>query len=552
MSALRRARLVLLAAVGLSGACGQGLRSNPFPPPSGPESDARIPGDANQDGPDHSSPPQDSNGESDAMDVSNDRDASSEAADATGVSDSCSMECDGLYDYYVDPLAEPGGDGTRPKPFKTITAAIAAHASVSRAERAWLSAGTYDEALGEKFPLVLRGLSLDGAGQDKTIVVGTGELNHGAEGGPANGIYQASLVVGDATRPTRLSHLAVRTRGGLPIEGTYGIFCDRGNATGAVVSPAGETVLDEITAGPGYHMTVFAGASTQPRSGCNLRIIGSTLTGGWLGLHGDGCGPNGSPGPPVVVQMGEDGKPESGNLLSFFYGFADQGWGVLLQDCILSGAFHYNTITDSHHGISVDDRVSPALPKHPYVFKHNRLERIVTGGVATNGPSVFIEELSDNAFVNISRAVQPGNTGPPAVAVWSGLLFVGKMRRNTFIGNDSGIWFWDNAGTGPVADLGTADDPGLNEFRCNSGVTGPGADIWIMGDSKDTEAGWDGTVPLAGNSWDHVPPTVGTPEPYIDGADVTLGFAPHVMLDFSNSSVSSAECPSNHTPGPPP
>jgi hypothetical protein len=532
------ARLALLAAVGLSTACGQGLRRDPFPPPSGPESDAHDAGDASQDGsdgPDHSSPQQDSRVDIDTVDASNDREETSDFGDASA------------YDYYVDSLAEEGGDGTRAKPFKTITAAVAAHAKSSRAERAWVAPGAYDEALGEKFPLLLRGLSLDGSGQDKTIVVGTGTLNHSDAGGSANGVYQVTLVVGDPSRPTRISNLTVKTQAEVPTEGAYGIFCDRGNA-GTGFSQ-GETVLDRIVAGPGYHVAVFSGTSTQPSSGCNLRITASTLTRSWTGVYGVGCGLEESPGPPVAVTMGEDGKPESGNLVSFTYGLGEAAYGVLLQACVLSGGFYYNTIIDGLHGINIDDRSLPTSAKNAYIFKHNRFERLVSGGIMMHGPSVYIEELSDNTFVNVSRAVRAGDKGNPAVAVWSDLFHVGKVRRNTFVGNDSAMWFWNMVGTGLVADLGTADDPGLNVFRCNSGVTAQGADVWIVGASNDPEAGWGGTVHLAGNSWDHVPPTVNTPDPYTNGVDIGMGFAPHVTLDLSGASLATEECPPNHGPG---
>jgi hypothetical protein len=112
------------------------------------------------------------------------------------------------------------------------------------------------------------------------------------------------------------------------------------------------------------------------------------------------------------------------------------------------------------------------------------------------------------------------------------------------------MWLWDNTRTGTPADLGTPGDPGLNVFRCNSGANSPGADLWIVGDVNDPEAGWDGTVQLAGNSWDHDPPTIQTAEPYTNGNDISLGAAPHVALDLSYSSVSTAECPANRTPGP--
>ena len=68
----------------------------------------------------------------------------------------------------------------------------------------------YNEALGERFPLVLRGLSIEGAGQEKTFIVGSGNLNHAAEGGANNEAYQVTLLVGDRVLATRIANVTVR------------------------------------------------------------------------------------------------------------------------------------------------------------------------------------------------------------------------------------------------------------------------------------------------------------------------------------------------------
>src|SRR5262249_21300312 len=127
-----------------------------------------------------------------------------------------SDEAAGVNDYYVDINAAPGGDGSSSKPFRTITAAIDAYASMpGRPRLAHVAGGSYDAGRGERFPLILRGLSLEGAGQDQTIIVGTGL------GGP-DGTYWVTLVVGDGVLPTRIANLSVQ-----PPEGEdVGILCD--------------------------------------------------------------------------------------------------------------------------------------------------------------------------------------------------------------------------------------------------------------------------------------------------------------------------------------
>ncbi|MET0593141.1 MAG: DUF1565 domain-containing protein, partial [Polyangiaceae bacterium] len=105
---------------------------------------------------------------SEGGDVPNDvRDAPNDGAIDLGSSDSidgCTVGCGANeFDYYVDAQAAPGGDGSKEAPFQTISAAADAHAkATSKARKAHVAAGTYDAALGEVFPIMLRGLSLEG------------------------------------------------------------------------------------------------------------------------------------------------------------------------------------------------------------------------------------------------------------------------------------------------------------------------------------------------------------------------------------------------------
>ncbi len=74
--------------------------------------------------------------------------------------------------YYVDALHGNNrtGDGSAAKPWRTITRAL--HA-VSAGDRVTVRAGTYDQALGESFPMILPpGVSLLSVGSDRTIIAG--------------------------------------------------------------------------------------------------------------------------------------------------------------------------------------------------------------------------------------------------------------------------------------------------------------------------------------------------------------------------------------------
>jgi len=128
-------------------------------------------------------------------------------------------------------------------------------------------------------------------------------------------------------------------------------------------------------------------------------------------------------------------------------------------------------------------------------------------------------------------------------------LQLGKVRRNEFIGNDFGILLRVLAITGSPADFGTVDDPGNNVFRCNSALRETGADLAFAGDATNVDANWGGTVHLAGNAWDHAPPTVLTDDPIANGCDVSTIRVPHVTLDLQNASLATSACAVDRVPG---
>ena len=475
-------------------------------------------------------------------------------ADAHDAFDGCTAACWPDADYYVDASAAPGGNGSRLQPFKTITAAIEAHAaSPAIAKKAYVAAGRYDATLGERFPLVLRGLSLEGAGQDRTFIAGSGSYDHSAEGGTFPGLYAVTMVVGERQLLTRVSGLSIRSLSPVPAENYHGVFCDRGNATGEVASPLGLTHLDKVTVGPGHDMGVLVATSTIPSStGCNMLITASTITGAWRGVFAVGCSST-AYDDPVMLEMGTD-DPASGNTISWMTANNEQAMGVWVQDCVPRASFQYNTFRDSVAGVTVDqsDILSPPHTRNHMSFKHNTFERLSIGGLSVFGLALTVDEISDNRFVNITRAVNQ-HPGISARAASLDLFSVDKVRRNEFIGNDNALevgFIWNAPPPQvPPADFGTAADPGSNVFRCNSGPEDNGGDLYFWGNAEDPEATWRGTIHLAGNAWDHVPPTVQTVNPPPNGSDIALLFAPHIQLDLARSTLSTAACPSGRVPG---
>ncbi len=87
----------------------------------------------------------------------------------------CAPLADGGAEIFVNASAAAGGSGTASCPLRTITAALAVPPAPGH-RTIHVAAGTYDRALGEQFPLIVRGdLLIDGAGQDATFVAGIGE-----------------------------------------------------------------------------------------------------------------------------------------------------------------------------------------------------------------------------------------------------------------------------------------------------------------------------------------------------------------------------------------
>lgn len=481
-------------------------------------------------------------GRGDTSDDANDAGADGDAGDG------CTLACGWPEaDYYVDAHAPDNGDGTKQKPFKTITRAILAYANAQgQPRKAYVASGTYDAALGEQFPLVLRGLSLEGAGRDRTLVVGTGAFDHAAAGGPLNAQYVVTIAAGDRLLPTRISGVSIRPEGPVPVQNYFGVFCDRGSATGEVAAPAGQTQFDAVTIGPGYHAGVVATTSTSSSlTGCSVSIRSSTLTGAWMGVYATGEDAIRFYGPVVVEMGGPD--PSSGNIVSWMHAPNDYAGGAVLLSGV-SGSFQYNTFIDSRYGIYIAASPYVGLSGEVHFsIKHNSFERLTKGGALIGGATVRVDELSDNRFVGISHAVTD-DPNAPALALSSELFALGKVRRNQFIGNDFGISLYAQPAGGTPADFGSAGDPGGNVFRCNSALNGSGADFAILGTETAPDSNWAGTVSMVGNAWDHAPPTR-LSETIPNGCDIGTTRLPRMTFDLGGSTLATPACPTDRVPG---
>jgi len=548
--------------------------------PMAPDVTARpdVSSDGAADTNDASEPPSDT--DLDGTGVKGDADGIGIAGDADA-GDGCSVGCD--TECYVDANAQEGGDGSKESPFKTITACIELHTRLpGRARTAHVAAGTYDETLGEHFPLVLRGLSLEGAGQDQTFIRGSGHLDHGGEGGPKNSAYMLTMVVGDSLLPTRLSGLSVRPVPLVPTHGYYGVFCDQGNATGEIASPAGQTFVDRVKVGPGFDTAVFAVTSTIPKlTGCNMVVTRSTVTGVWEGLYAVACNDVVSTG-SVLLEVGNS-DPTSGNQFTWVQaqetrgGSVTVGTALTVAGCATLTSLQYNSFTDCNAGAGIGggDPI-PGDPRSPLLIRHNVFERLTRGGLSVGASLLFVEEISDNRF----SAVSSIPLGQTARALELFTPYIGKVRRNVFVGNDIGVWIYPNAQT--MDDFGRSDEPGGNVFRCNSRSNDYGGEVLYANDlvpprgpapsgvmthtpsypgaarrmrvptpqdadGGDPDGGTPRTLRFVGNSWDHVPQRTGD-FTAADGIEFRVDPNLPIQFDVSNSTLDNTPCPAGKIP----
>lgn len=456
------------------------------------------------------------------------------------------------FDLYVD--ARTGSDdadaglerGTPGRPFRTISKAIRAAQSSQGAKHIYIAAGRYDAALGETFPLILRGgLSLHGEGATIVTVQGSGDFDHSAAGGSFNGKYRVTVVVGDDTAETSVQGMTLLADSPIPASSRVGVLCDRGSAPSFA---SGVTTLDQVTVGPGYDNGIVATTTNAPdSSGCSLRLTKSTVLGSSWGVVSFGCG-TAVGRVPVSVQIG---GPGMGNSFAWNNTPSELGGSILIWPCTTNSTIIANSFRDGGTGVSVDQSSEQGVNINHITINGNTFSGMSINGLAVSGNAVVIDELNDNSFTNVS-----GSLGIDRTRVAAALAIIGsggavpsikKARRNTMIGNDCGLILggFDNVSfgaSGPI-DFGQASDPGLNTLRCNSSPTGLGGfDLSMTGSGA-------GVIPFEGNSWDHFPPPTSVSGSAPNGVDI-VSDSPVPGLDLALGTASSAPCPNGRVGGP--
>jgi Protein of unknown function (DUF1565) len=460
-------------------------------------------------------------------------------------------------DFYVDSRAQVAATGSLGCPFSTVGGALSpAGASQATTRTVHVAAGIYAN---EVFPLVVRnGVSVVGESAATTILQGEGKLDHSAAGGALNGTgYYATVLAGDASQVNALSNLTLRPAASpSPVPSHFGVFCDQGNTPQTIAnppspSPSPNTLLSNLTL-TGYDYGLIVTNSTVPSAtGCDVRMVSSTLTSNNVGAWVVGCG-TGGPGSIVAATVGDLGSA-TGNNFKSNSNAGHGGYGLIVWDCSSPVGISNNTFDGDDSGIALAQhgRLDPGILVPGYITVENNVFKNLYNFGLDMGAAVLVERLIGNSFTNITNA---GSTGTGIILENSSggagnyRPQIKRARNNQIIGNDVGMIV--RGGT-PIApdpsgfdtDFGTDADPGNNLFRCNSSTGAIGYDLQVA-----SMATGGGTLRFAGNQWDHAPPSAASGSG-ANGTDVIItapSNPPTMLLD--NPAVSTATCPAGRSP----
>lgn len=422
---------------------------------------------------------------------------------------------------YVDAAAGRVEDGTPQHPFRSISAALRMKRSDEAVMHVHVAPGRYDTDHGETFPLVLRGVTIEGAGSGQTTIVGKGSYDAHAAGGPVDALVSATVVIGDFTRASALSKVRLYDSVSKPAATSYGIVCDQGNAPSIGVAASPNTMLDQIVVGPGYETGVLVTASTVPQAtGCHLQVTSSNVKLFGTGLLAMGCKDPPAAGVSrvaVALRLG-NGTKIGGNR----FDGRDEGIGVgvRLKGCAARVDATYNVFDYAQGGVEIVQPRNLTEQNH-FVFRYNEFNELRQFGLRVAGASAVVDDLSYNRFYSVIPIQYPGLAAGLEVEGLDETYFarIVKATNNTFVDNQVGVRFHSSY---PIWRLFEPDDfSGGNVFHCNA--AGPNGDpSGIVGGDVVIESPFPGTFHFDDNEWDHAPPTTSTAL-VADGTDVAGG-----------------------------
>ena len=462
----------------------------------------------------------------------------------TGLCEPCTPLASDATEFYVD-ASSNSVTGSAACPVKTITRALdlASTSTSTGMKTIHLSAGVYDAALGEVFPLRVPGaVSVVGAGAAKSFIRGIAPWQED------EAIILATVVAGSSNKATTIAGVSLRpgVYAGTVAAGTehVGVFCERG-----------DTTVRGAQIGPGYVEGVKVDNNTATESG-TITVTSSAFDGAdsplsWASgvfAAGHGCGSvwgrvelRTQALRPIKVTVGDDAAG-GGNVFSHF---GRPSYEVWVTGCVSTVTVTGNTFRDGMIGALIEVGDVDGAPRANVSFSKNVFDG-VGEGISFQASKATVT-LTDNTFRAISAA--PGATAPGvAVDVMRGdrpgmlaLPSVLRARGNHFVGNDVGVKI-----SGALDSTSTIDLAGNNEFRCNSAPASggfTGADVWITSANSG-----GGSIALGGNLWDRATPTVTTAASFADGTDIALAATPAPVVATAPSQASSLACPAAHAP----
>lgn len=440
--------------------------------------------------------------------------------------------------HYVNALtgSDDTSHSTLATPYKTITRAL--EAAGGQSADIVVAPGLYDAALGERFPLILRGgIRLLGAGRETVLIEGAGE--HFTEEASYEVARRVTLVVGDRARPSEVSGVSLGS-GPRGSETIYeAVICDEGDALST--SPRAATRIAAIEVLPGYRNGILAGAAdVLSGSACVLEMYDSVVGSVNWGVVASGCLFARPIGTPVRLDI-------RGNTFTHMWGREfDDGAGVLLQNCVDHSSIHSNVFENSVTGVWIDQR---DLRQHVsrVRIEDNTFRELSWTGLLLFGSAPAVE-LFGNRFERISLAAGDSVVaGRIATAILIGDAEGGspalRARSNRIRDNDSGVmlgaWFALSETEIAALDFGTEQDPGNNWFSCNAR-----ADPYDrLGGDVDIDVVGAGRLSFAGNYWDHAPPQTVFSGNGVHGADLIVWRAPEGGVGYELAALADDGCP---------
>jgi hypothetical protein len=303
----------------------------------------------------------------------------------------------------------------------------------------------------------------------------------------------ATLQIGATTERTIVRGLQILAIGS-PVPGSEAIVCDQGNvASASAVVPPPNALVDGVTIGS-YEIGVRVMSAPPALGGCNLRLNGSTIQNGNVGVYAEG-----ETALPVSVQL------DGANTLQYLKITTGARWlnggGLVAYSNVVGIGVRDNQMTNSDQGIYIEEDVTATVDVD---IEHNTIAKMDNQGMQMLGPlSVTLIKNSVTGATSAEGSVYGGAVVLGAVSTASYPIV--RARNNTLVGNGTAVVFGDSAGLLPSnllvgTDFGTATDPGNNTFRCSSR---PGGES-VVSSLRSSAVGQ--AIPFEGNVCDHAPP----------------------------------------------